>query len=491
MQLYELTAHELGSMLRKKEISAVELARSVLERIESIESVLGCYITVIADAALESAREVQNGMDSGEELPPLAGIPIALKDNICTKGLLTTCASRMLYNFVPPYNATVAEKLAGNRAVLLGKTNMDEFAMGGSTEHSYFMKTRNPWDPGRVPGGSSGGSAAAVASGETIIALGTDTGGSIRQPASFCGVVGMKPTYGAVSRFGLIAFASSLDQVGPITKDVADCALVMNAICGHDRMDPTSVNMEYPDYTRFLIDDVKGFRIGIPREYMAEGVSRGVRESINNAIRVYESLGAICEEISLPLTDYTVPAYYIISSAEASSNLARYDGVRYGYRAENHDGLTDFYCKTRSEGFGTEVKRRIMLGTYTLSSGYYDAYYKKALKVRAVITEHFEDAFRKYDLIIGPTAPTTAYKLGEKIDNPLEMYLGDVFTVSANTAGLPAMSIPCGFDEEGMPVGMQLIGRHFDEGTLIRAAYAFERNTDFHSKRPSMEGLKI
>lgn len=486
MELHELTAHELGDQLRSRKISAVELTKAFLDRIEKLEPTIGSYLEVCRDRAVAQARAVQARLDASEELPALAGIPMALKDNICTEGVLTTCASRMLHNFVPSYSATVARRLEEQGAVLLGKLNLDEFAMGGSTENSYFKQTKNPWDAQRVPGGSSGGSAASVASGEAAFALGSDTGGSIRQPASFCGVVGMKPTYGAVSRFGLIAFASSLDQIGPLTKDVTDCAIVLNAVAGHDPMDSTSADVEYPDYTCFLDNGVKGMRIGLPREYIGEGISEEVKSAVLAAAEAYRDMGAQVEEFSLPITEYAIPAYYLISSAEASSNLARYDGIKYGYRSENTRDLLDLYSKTRSEGFGAEVKRRIMLGTYALSSGYYDAYYKKALQVRTLISNAFNSAFEKFDVVLGPTTPTTAFKIGEKSDNPLEMYLVDIYTVSVNIAGLPGLVIPCGRDSKGLPVGLQLIGKPFAEGTLLRAAFAFEQNAGFHRMRPSL-----
>lgn len=486
MELYELTAHELRDLLKDKKVSSVEITRSLLDRIEKVESKVDGYITVCGEKALEKAKEVQAKIDGGEAVAPLAGIPMALKDNMCTDGVLTTCGSKMLHNFVPPYDATVAKKLNEQDAVLLGKLNMDEFAMGGSTENSYFKKTRNPWDLERVPGGSSGGSAAAVAAHEAIFALGSDTGGSIRQPASFCGVVGMKPTYGTISRYGLVAFASSLDQIGPLTKDVTDCALVMNAVAGHDPMDSTSASMNYPDYTKALVNDIKGMKIGIPKEYIGEGINPEVKKSVLEAVETLRKLGAECEEFSLPITEYAIPAYYLISSAEASSNLARYDGIKYGYRAEKFTDLLDLYKQTRSEGFGPEVKRRVMLGTYALSSGYYDAYYKKALQVRTLIKRGFDQAFAKYDLVVGPTAPTTAYKIGEKADDPLEMYLGDIYTVSVNIAGLPGLAIPCGLDSKNLPVGLQLIGKEFDESTLLRVAYTFEQNTGFHNNKPQI-----
>ncbi len=486
MELYELTAHELSELIKSRKVSSVEITRAVFDRIEGIEARIGSYITVCRDEALEKAREIQVKIDRGVLESPLAGIPMALKDNICTEGIKTTCASKILYNFIPPYNSTVAKKLEEAGAVLLGKLNLDEFAMGGSTENSYFLKTRNPWDVECVPGGSSGGAAASVAADEAVFALGSDTGGSIRQPASFCGVVGIKPTYGTVSRFGLVAFASSLDQIGPLTKDVTDCVLVLNAITGHDAMDSTSVDTDYPDYTKGLVNDVKGMKIGIPKEYMGEGLNSEVKKAVLNAVEVLRGLGAECEVFSLPVTEYAIPAYYLISSAEASSNLARYDGIKYGYRAEKFTDLLDLYMQTRSEGFGSEVKRRIMLGTYALSSGYYDAYYKKALQVRTLIKNGFDEAFKKYDLVLGPTAPTTAYKIGEKADNPLEMYLGDIYTVSVNIAGLPGLIVPCGFDAGGLPIGLQLIGKPFGESTLLRVGYTFEQNTDFHKRKPNI-----
>ncbi len=486
MELHDLTVHELGDLLRDKKVSSTELTKAVLNRISKVEPKVGSYITINSDEALKRAEEIQDKINRGEALSPLAGIPMALKDNMCTEGVPTTCASKMLNNFVPPYNSTVASKLQSEDTVLLGKLNLDEFAMGSTTENSYFKCTKNPWDLERVPGGSSGGSASSVAAGEVIFSLGSDTGGSIRLPASFCGVVGMKPTYGAVSRFGLVAFASSLDQIGPLTKDVTDCALVLNAITGHDPMDSTSANVEYPDYTKSLINGIKGMKIGIPKEYIGEGINSEVKKAILNAVETLKLLGAECEEFSLPITEYAIPAYYLISSAEASSNLARYDGIKYGYRAEKFADLLDLYKQTRSEGFGAEVKRRIMLGTYALSSGYYDAYYKKALQVRSLIMDSFNEAFKKYDVVLGPTAPTTAYKIGEKTDSPLEMYLGDIYTVSVNIAGLPGLAVPCGFDSNKLPIGLQLIGKPFDEGTLLRVGYTFEQNTEFHKSRPKI-----
>ncbi|MGI6778344.1 MAG: Asp-tRNA(Asn)/Glu-tRNA(Gln) amidotransferase subunit GatA [Acetivibrionales bacterium] len=486
MELYELTAHELSNLLRKKKIGAVELTYSILDRIDKIDSRIGCYINICRDEALERAKLVQDKISKGEAASPLAGIPMALKDNICTEGITTTCGSKMLYNFVPPYNARVASKLYDADVILLGKLNMDEFAMGSSTETSYFKQTKNPWDLERVPGGSSGGPAASVSTGESVFALGSDTGGSIRQPASFCGVVGMKPTYGAVSRFGLVAFASSLDQIGPLTKDVTDCALVLNEITGYDPMDSTSADIDYPDYTKALVNGIKGIKIGIPREYISEGINDDVKKAVLEAVETLKMLGAECEEFPLPISRYAIPAYYLLSSAEASSNLARYDGIKYGFRAEKFKDLLDLYKQTRSEGFGTEVKRRIMLGTFALSSGYYDAYYKKALQARTLIWQGFNKAFEKYDIIIGPTAPTTAYKTGEKTENPLEMYLGDIYTVSVNIAGLPGLSVPCGKDRNNLPIGLQLIGKPFDESMLLRVGYTYEQNTGHHKQRPNI-----
>jgi aspartyl-tRNA(Asn)/glutamyl-tRNA(Gln) amidotransferase subunit A len=483
VELYELTVHEMSDFIKNRKVSAVELVQSVLDRINAIDEKIGSYITVLEEEALEQAKEVQERIDKGEAKSPLAGIPMALKDNICTKNVKTTCASKMLGSFIPPYDATVSKKLYNEGAVLLGKLNMDEFAMGASTENSYFKITRNPWDLERVPGGSSGGSAAAVAAGMAGFALGSDTGGSIRQPASFCGIVGMKPTYGAVSRFGLVAFASSMDQIGPLTKDVTDCAMVLNAITGYDPMDSTSADVKYPDYSKALINDVKGIRIGIPKEYIGDNTNLDVKKAVLDAAKTLKELGAQVAECSLPLTEYAIPAYYIISSAEASSNLARYDGIKYGYRAKEYTDLMDLYVRTRSEGFGVEVKRRILLGTYALSSGYYDQYYKKALQVRTLIKNAFNEVFEKYDVLLGPAAPTTAFKIGEKKEKPLEMYLGDIYTVSVNIAGLPALTIPCGFDGNNLPIGLQLIGKPFDESTLLRVGYTFEQNTEFHKKR--------
>lgn len=482
MKLYELTAHELNERLTAGEISAQEIIKSIYQRIDEVEDDVQSYITLTKEAALKKAKEVDEKLANGEEVNPLAGIPIAIKDNMCTKGVKTTCASKILHNFEPPYNATVVDKLNEADTVMTGKTNLDEFAMGSSTENSGFFVTKNPWDLDRVPGGSSGGSAAAVAAGEAIISLGSDTGGSIRQPASLCGVVGMKPTYGFVSRYGLVAFASSLDQIGPFSQDVTDCALALNHLCGHDPQDSTSVEREVPDFTESLVDDVSDMKIGVPKEYFGEGIDVEVKEAVQSAIKKLEELGATCEEVSLPHTEYALSTYYLIAPAEASSNLARYDGVRYGHRNQEADGLIDMFKLTRSEGFGDEVQRRIMLGSYALSSGYYDDYYLKAQKVRTLIKQDFEEAFAEYDVLLSPTSPTTAFKIGEKSDDPLQMYMSDICTIPANLAGLPGISIPCGFDSNGLPIGLQILGDHFAEEKLIQVAYAFEQNTDFNKR---------
>lgn len=487
MKLYEQTAHQLHELLVKKEISAVELARNVLDRVKDVDEKVRGYVTVTADQALAQAAAVDEKIARGEQISPLAGIPMAIKDNICTEGVKTTCSSKILANFVPPYDATVIRKLQTVDGVMIGKTNLDEFAMGSSTENSAFFTTRNPWDLDRVPGGSSGGSAAVVAADETVWALGSDTGGSIRQPAAYCGVVGMKPTYGCVSRYGLVAFASSLDQIGPITKDVTDCALVLNAISGHDPKDSTSVKSDTPDYTKALRNDVKGLRIGVPREYFVSGMDEEVRKAILQSIDKLVQLGAVAEEVSMPNTDYAMPAYYIIAPAEASSNLARYDGVSYGYRAEGDD-IVAMYKRTRSEGFGAEVKRRILLGTYALSSGYYDAYYLKALKVRTLVKQDYDRAFEKYDVLITPTAPSPAFRIGEKSADPIELYLQDVCTIPINLAGIPGISIPCAYTQAGLPIGMQIIGKAFSEEMLLRTAYTFEQNTDIRQK-PLLRGV--
>ncbi|MGB9710278.1 MAG: Asp-tRNA(Asn)/Glu-tRNA(Gln) amidotransferase subunit GatA [Thermodesulfovibrio sp.] len=482
MELHKLTVAELAEMINRGEVRPHEILIDVFKRIQEVEGKVKAFITLTVEKAYNMAKDAEDAIFSGKR-NILTGIPIAVKDNICTKGILTTCASKILYNFHPPYESTVTSRLLQQRYILVGKTNMDEFAMGSSTENSGFHITKNPWDLERVPGGSSGGSAAAVAADECIAALGSDTGGSIRQPASFCGVVGLKPTYGRVSRFGLVAFASSLDQIGPITKCVADAAILMNVISGYDAMDSTSVPIETPNFTEYLNKDIKGFKIGIPKEYFIEGMDKEVEERVMDAIKHLESLGCIPVEISLPNTEYTVATYYLIATSEASSNLARYDGVKYGLRVEGSD-LLDMYMKTRSRGFGSEVKRRIMLGTYSLSAGYYEAYYKKALQVRTLIKQDFEKAFEKVDFIITPTAPTPAFKIGEKIDDPLQMYLSDIFTISVNLAGLPAISIPCGFSINGLPVGLQIIGKPFDEAGILQLAYAYEQSTPWHKMKP-------
>ena len=485
MDITAKSAAELHTLLATGEVSSTELTKACLERIDGIDSKLQAFITVTEAEALAQAAEVDRKLAAGERLGPLAGIPMALKDNMCTDGVRTTCGSKILANFVPPYDATVTQRLREAGAVLIGKLNMDEFAMGSSTENSAFFQTRNPWDLERVPGGSSGGAVASVAADEVVFALGSDTGGSIRQPASFCGVVGMKPTYGAVSRYGLVAYASSLDQIGPVTKNVRDNALVMNAIAGHDPQDSTSVAYSKPDYTQFLVNDIKGLKIGVPREYFAQGLEPETEKVIRQAIQTLQDLGASIDECSMPHTEYAMPAYYLIAPAEASSNLARYDGVRYGYRAAEAEDIISMFKKTRAEGFGAEVKRRIMLGTYALSSGYYDAYYLKAQKVRTLIKQDFDQALAKFDLLLSPTAPTPAFKVGEKSSDPLTMYLSDVCTVPINLAGIPALSIPAGF-VGGLPVGLQLMGKYFDEGTLYRVAYTFEQNTEFHKAKPNL-----
>ena len=489
MDITELTVHELQEKLKNKELTVTEINKAYIERIKEKEPEVQVFITELTEQGIKQAEVIQKRVDNGEKLGVLAGIPIGIKDIICTKGVKTTCASKMLENFVAPYDATVMEKINKEEMIDLGKLNMDEFAMGGSTEHSYFKKTKNPWDLSRVPGGSSGGSAAAVAANMVPWALGTDTGGSIRQPASFCGVVGLKPTYGLVSRYGVVAFASSLDQVGVFTKDVQDCAILLNVIAGHDEKDTTSVDVGLKDYTKSLQKDIKGLKIGVPKEFYGEGINSEVKASLESALVKYKEMGAEVEEISLDIAKYALATYYIIACAEASSNLGRYDGIRYTYRAKDCKNLKEIYKKSRSEGFGAEVKRRIILGTYVLSSGYYDAYYKKAQQVRTLVMNEFNKAFEKYDVIITPTSPTVAFKLGAKLDNPLEMYLSDICTVSVNIAGLPGMSIPCGVDSEGMPIGMQIIGKKFDEETIIKTAYAFEQETKFRDKyKPTFKG---
>ena len=473
-ELTERTIFEHAEALRKKEYSSVQLTQAYLEQIDKKDKTIGAYITVTADRAIESAKAFDEGRCSDSEISPLAGIPCGIKDNMCTKGIKTTCASKMLGGYIPPYSAHVVEKLEKSGAVILGKLNMDEFAMGSTTENSAFKVCRNPLDTDRVPGGSSGGSAAAVAAREAVYTLGSDTGGSIRQPASFCGVVGMKPTYGSVSRYGLVAFASSLDQIGPITSTVLDNALVLNTIVGHDKRDATSVKRVYNDFTADIKNGVKGMKIGVPEEFFGEGISDDVRKAVLAATDTYRALGAELVSVSMPSIDYALSAYYVISSAEASSNLARFDGVRYGYRCDDYSNIDELYRKSRSEGFGSEVKKRIMLGTFALSSGYYDAYYKKALQVRSLVKKDFDEAFGKCDFIISPVAPTVAYKIGEKTGDSLQMYMGDAYSVPVNIAGIPALTLPCGIGEGGMPVGMQLIGPAFSEGLLYRAGFAFE-----------------
>ncbi|MDF1592845.1 MAG: Asp-tRNA(Asn)/Glu-tRNA(Gln) amidotransferase subunit GatA [Desulfobacterales bacterium] len=486
MSLYKLTIHEAHALLQKKEITARELTCSVLDRIEAIEPKIDAYLTVAADSALEQSRTADQMISSGR-FTPLSGIPLAIKDLICTEGIPTTCASRILENFVPPYDATVMQKLKNSGAVIIGKTNMDEFAMGSSTENSAFKPTRNPWDLKRIPGGSSGGSAAAVAADLCMGALGSDTGGSIRQPASHCSVVGLKPTYGRVSRYGLVAFASSLDQIGPLTKDVTDCAIILNAICGYDAKDSTSVPETVPDFTAALTEGLKGLTVGIADEYTSsEGLHPEVSAAFQKAVAVIQTLGAKTVSVSLPHTRYAVAVYYVIAPSEASSNLARYDGVKYGFRDKNPDTLLDMYRRTRSAGFGPEVQRRIIIGTYALSAGYYDAYYKKASQVRTLIMADFKKAFETCDVILSPVAPTPAFSIGEKTEDPLTMYLSDIFTLSANLAGIPGMSVPCGFSDAGLPIGLQLMGSHFREETLLKTAYNFERATDFHQRRPEL-----
>ena len=479
MELYEYTVHELMDMLEKKEINSSDIVKSYIDRINDKEKDVNAFVTLLTDNAEEKSKEIDEKIANRELDSKFAGIPIGIKDNLCTKGVKTTCSSKMLENFVAPYDATVVKKLNNEGLINLGKLNMDEFAMGASTEYSALANTRNPWNLNKVPGGSSGGSAAAVAANLVPWALGTDTGGSIRQPASFCGVVGLKPTYGLVSRFGLVAFASSLDQIGPITKDVKDAAILLNIIAGHDEKDTTSVDMPKKDYVKSLTGDVKGLKIGVPKEFFGEGINDEVKQSLQSAIEKYKELGAEVEEFSLDIAQYALATYYIIACAEASSNLGRFDGIRYGYRTNNFESLKDIYVNSRSEGFGKEVKRRIILGTYVLSSGYYDAYYKKAQKVRTLVKKEFDEAFKKYDVILTPTAPTVAFDAGTRSNNPLEMYLADICTVSVNIAGLPGISIPCGVDKDNMPIGMQLIGNKFQEETILNAAYTFEQEIKF------------
>jgi len=485
VELYNLTIHQLRELLSKREVTSQEITESVFKRIESVEEKVNAYITLTKQLAMEQAKQADENIKQGK-LDTLTGIPLAIKDVLCIKGVRTTCGSRILENFIAPYDATVIKKLREKDAVFVGRTNMDEFAMGSSTETSYSGITRNPWDLARIPGGSSGGSAAAVSADECIGALGSDTGGSIRQPAACCGVVGLKPTYGRVSRFGLVAFASSLDQIGPMAKDVKDAAILMNGICGYDPLDSTSVNVEVPNYTQALGREVKGMSVGIPKEYFIEGLDREVEGAVKEAIKVVKGLGMDIKEVSLPHTEYAVAVYYLIAPAEASSNLARYDGMRYGYRTREGAGLLKMYKLSRSEGFGTEVKRRIMLGTYALSAGYYDAYYKKASQVRTLIRNDFEKVFRECDVIITPTAPTPAFKIGEKVDDPLKMYLSDIFTIPANLAGIAGISIPCGFSSQRLPIGLQILANSFQEEKLLQVAYAYEQHTAWHLKKPDI-----
>ena len=487
MDIMSLTAVELGKKIKAKEISVTEATQAYLDQIEKVENDVHSYVTIDKEGALKRAEEVQKMIDDGTLLSPLAGVPVAIKDNMCTKGMRTTCSSKILDNFVPTFTSEAVLNLEKAGAVIIGKTNMDEFAMGSTTETSYYGVTRNTWNLGHVPGGSSGGSCAAVAAGECAYALGSDTGGSIRQPSSFCGVTGIKPTYGTVSRYGLIAYGSSLDQIGPIAKDVTDCATILETIASHDVKDSTSVEREY-DFTSALTDDVKGMKIGIPRDYFGDGLSADVKEQILNAVKVLEEKGAVVEEFDLSLVKYAIPAYYIIADAEASSNLARFDGVKYGYRTEEYEGLHNMYKKTRSEGFGAEVKRRIMLGSFVLSSGYYDAYYLKALRTKALIKQAFDKAFAKYDMIVAPAAPTTAPELGKSLSDPMKMYLSDIYTISVNLAGLPGISIPVGKDSKGLPVGMQLIGDCFQEKKIIQAAYTFEQTRTYEAPQFVKEG---
>ena len=487
MRLYDKPAHVLHDMLVNKEITSVELTQDVLSRIDEVEGDVEAYLTITRAEALAQAEAVDKKIAAGEKISFLEGIPGAIKDNICTKGVKTTCASKILEHFVPPYDATVMTKIKAENPVILGKVNMDEFAMGGSTENSAYHVTHNPWNLDCVPGGSSGGSAAAVAAGTAIWALGSDTGGSIRQPASFCGVVGMKPTYGRVSRYGLVAYASSLDQIGPLTRDVTDCANILTIIAGHDEMDSTSSAAEVPDYTKALVEDVKGLKIGLPKEYFVEGMDPEVEQAVRTAIKKYEELGAEVVEISLPHTEYAISTYYLIAPAEAATNLERYDGVSYGERVDGED-LVQMMTNTRDEKFGEEVKRRIMIGNYALSAGYYDAYYLKALKVRTLVQQDYTEAFKKVDVIMAPTAPTPAFKIGEMIADPLQMYLQDVCTVPLNLAGLPGISSPCGKSSKGLPIGLQIIGKPLAEETLIRTAYTYEQSQDYHKQMPELGG---
>ncbi len=488
MELCELTVHELAEKLESREITSVEITKAYYDRIKEKDPEVRAYVTLLEEDALKKAEEVDKKRKNGEKVSKYAGIPIGIKDNMNITGVKTTCSSKMLENFISPYNATVIEKLNDEDAIFLGKLNMDEFAMGSSTENSAFFNTHNPWDLDRVPGGSSGGSAAAVAADMAPWALGSDTGGSIRQPSSLCGVVGLKPTYGLVSRYGLVAFASSLDQIGPITKDVTDAAILLNIISGHDEKDSTSMDLPEKDYTKALVNDVKGLKVALPKEFIGEGINEEVKNAILEVAKKYEELGATVEEVSLDVGNLAIADYYIIADAEASSNLGRFDGIRYGYRTEKFENLQDIYRNSRSEGFGPEVKRRIMLGTYVLSSGYYDAYYKKAQKVRTFIKNAYDEVLKDHDVVLIPTSPTTAFKIGEKKDNPLEMYLADICTVSVNIAGLPGMNVPCSLDANGLPIGFLLIGKAFDEETLFRFAYTYEQNTNFRENKPTFKG---
>lgn len=486
MSIFDKKIMEVHNALSQKELTVTELVEASFERIQQTEGKVSAFLTFNEEGARAKAKHLDEQLQGNEEMGLLFGLPAAIKDNIVTERVRTTAGSQILANYDPIYNASVMDRIGAAEAVMIGKTNMDEFGMGSSTENSGFQKTYNPWNVDYVPGGSSGGSAAAIAAGQAYFALGTDTGGSIRQPAAFCGVVGLKPTYGLVSRFGLVSYASSLDTIGPITKNVEDAAYVLSTIAAHDPYDSTSAEVEIPDYVSALTGDVKGLKVGVPKELLGEGIDADVKAKVLEALKVLEGLGAIVEEVSLPHTEYAVPTYYILAPSEASSNLARYDGVRYGVRSDNSANLIEMYKETRSHGFGTEVKRRIMLGTYALSSGYYDAYYKKAQKVRTLIKQDFDQLFAKYDVIIGPTAPTTAFKIGEKTTDPLTMYLNDICTIPVSLAGIPAISVPCGFAGNGMPVGLQIMGKHFDESTILRVAHAFEQNTEHHKARPTL-----
>jgi len=487
LKIIEISARELAEKIKSKEISSEEVIKAYFEKIEEAEEKVDAFITLTEEDALKSAKKTDEKISRGEKLGAIEGVPVAIKDNIVTKGIKTTCASKILENFIPPYNATVVDKIKNEGGIIIGKTNMDEFAMGSSTENSRFKNTKNPYDLSRVPGGSSGGSAAAVASLEAPLALGSETGGSVRQPASFCGVVGIKPTYGLVSRYGLIAFASSLDQIGTLGRNVEDCAFMLNVISGYDDKDSTSVNMVKKDYMKYLSEDIKGMKIALPKEYFGEGVDKNISERIRESARAFEKLGATIEEVSLPYTQYALPCYYLIATSEASSNLARFDGIRYGYRAKDYFDINELYINTRSQGFGEEVKRRIMLGTYSLSSGYYDAYYKKAQKVRGLLKKDFDKIFEKYDLILSPTSPTLPFRIGERSDDPVSMYMADVLTVSVNLTGCCAISVPCGYIEN-LPVGLQLIGNRFNEEKILRAAYAFEKNSGTEKILPDLRG---